>query len=399
MHKTINKFDMKKTLLYSLAISILVFGCGSPKKQMESGNYEAAITKSVDKLRKDRNDDKNIAILDQSYRIALEQDNERLRFLKMEGKADSWDEIYLVNKKMNDRQTLVRTVLPLQSSGKTVDFPYVDYMEEMIVAKRKAADYYYSHGQTLLESRTKDGYRQAYYEFIRAKEYAGDYEGIDDLIYETKLMGMSRVMVQIQNQSHINFPPEFESDLLALDLPRLNSEWVEYHTESLTEDAQYDYFVNVGIKMIAVSPDNTFQRDTLIKREIDDGFQYVLDANGNVMRDTLGNDLKVKKYKAVQCAMIESVQEKSCHIEGSVEIVSTNPAQVLKKDPLGADSFFDYISARAIGDIEALLPEELARTKTQPAPFPSDLEMVIRCSEALKMGIRTAVQQNSRFIQ
>ena len=390
---------MKKVLLLSLIISVVIFGCGSPKKQMESGNYDAAITKAVDKLRKDRDDEKNIGILEQSYRIALEQDNERIRFLKMEGKPDNWDDIYLVYKKMNDRQSKVRTVLPLNAGGRTVDFPYVDYMEEMIAAKKKAADYYYSHGQTLLESRTKEGYRQAYYEFVRAKEYAGDYEGIDDLIYETKMLGISRVLVQIQNQSHINFPPEFQADLLALDLPRLNSEWVEYHTKVLDENAQFDYFVNVVVKMINVSPDNTYQKDTLIKREIEDGFQYVLDANGNVMKDTLGNDVKVKKFKAVQCALIESIQEKSCHIEGEVEILSVNPQQVLKKDPLGADSFFDHISARAIGDIEALNASERAKTQTQPAPFPSDLEMVIRCTEALKMGIRTAMQRNTRFIQ
>ena len=390
---------MKKSLLLSLVVTLLLFGCGSPKKQMQSGNYDAAIFKAVEKLRKDSNDEKNINILDESFRIASEQDNERIRFLKMEGKPDNWDDIYLVYKKMNDRQTMVRTVLPLQTSSKTVNFPYVDYMQEMIAAKKNAADYYYSHGQTLLESRTKDGYRQAYYEFVRAKEYAGDYEGIDDLIYETKMMGVSRALVQIQNQSHINFPPEFQADLLALDLPRMNSEWVEYHTKVLDENTQFDYYVNVTIKMIGVSPDNTFQKDTLIKREIEDGFQYVLDNNGNVMKDTLGNDLKVKKYKAVQCALIKSIQEKTCHIEGEVEIVSVNPQQVLKKDPLGADSFFDHVSARAIGDIEALNGSERAQTNSQPAPFPSDLEMVIRCSEALKMGIRSAMQRNTRFIQ
>jgi len=127
---------MKKILLFSLTVSILFFGCGSPKKQMESGNYDRAIAKAVEKLRKDRSDTKNIEILDQSYRIALEQDNERIRFLKMEGKPDNWDEIYLVYKKMNDRQTMVRTVLPLQTGTKTVNYPYVDYMEEMIIASR-----------------------------------------------------------------------------------------------------------------------------------------------------------------------------------------------------------------------------------------------------------------------
>jgi len=382
-----------------MVLALILIGCGSAKKQMETGNYDAAISKSVEKLRKDREDTKTVDILDQSYRIALEQDNERIRFLKMEGKPENWDAIYLLYKKMSDRQAMVRTVLPLQSGSKTVNFPYVDYMEDMVAAKKNAADFYYAHGQQLLESRTKEGFRQAYYEFIRAKEYAGDYEGIDDLIYETKMLGMSRVFVAIQNNSHINFPPEFESDLLALDLPRLNSEWVEYHTMQLDDEMEFDYVVAVTIKMIGVSPDNTLQRDTLIKREIEDGFQYVLDNNGNVMKDTLGNDLKVKKYKSVQCALIESIQRKECHIEADVGILSTNPQQELKKDPLIADSFFDHISARAIGDVEALLPADRAKINSQPAPFPSDLDMVIRCSEALKAGIRDAMNRNRRFIQ
>ena len=382
-----------------MILALLLIGCGSAKKQMESGNYDAAISKAVEKLRKDRDDTKSVDILNQSYQIALEQDNERIRFLKMEGKPENWDAIYLLYKKMGDRQAQVRTVLPLQSGSKTVNFPYVDYMEDMIAAKKKAADFYYAHGQQLLESRTKEGFRQAYYEFVRAKEYAGDYEGIDDLIYETKMLGMSRVFVTIQNRSHINFPPEFESDLLALDFPRLNSEWVEYHARQLDDEMEFDYVVAVTIKMIAVSPDNTFQRDTLIKREIEDGFQYVLNSQGNVMRDSLGNDIKVKKYKSVQCALIESIQRKECHIEADVGILSTNPPQELKKDPLTADSFFNHVSARAIGDIDALLPADRAKTNSQAAPFPSDLEMVIRCSEALKAGIRDAMNRNRRFIQ
>ncbi|MCA1757642.1 MAG: hypothetical protein LC649_09315 [Bacteroidales bacterium] len=390
---------MKKILLLVISATLIFAGCGSPKKQMESGNYEAAIIKAVDKLRKDRDDVKTIDVLDSSYRIALEQDNERIRFLKMENKPDNWDEIFLVYKKLNDRQTLVRTVLPLQSGSKTVDFPYVDYMEEMITAKKRAADYYYAHGQTLLDSRTREGYRQAYYEFVRAKEYVGDYENIDNLIYETRMMGISRVLVRIANNSHINFPPEFEADLLALNLPRLNSEWVEYHSVVVDEDINFDYVVSVNIRQIGVSPDNTFQRDTLIKSEIEDGTQYVLDSKGNVMKDTLGNDIKVAKYRAVQCALIESVQTKECRIDGDVEIMAVNPAQVFKKDPLTAHSYFEHISARAIGDIEALTPAQKATTNSQPAPFPSDLEMVIRCTEALKAGIRTAMEQNRRFIQ
>jgi hypothetical protein len=271
-------------------------------------------------------------------------------------------------------------------------------MQDMVTAKRKAADFYYAHGNELMKNNMKESYRQAYYEFARAKDYVGDYEGIDNKIMETKYKGMSRVFVSIQNKSILKFPKEFEDDLLALDLPSLNSEWVEYHTQNLDNKIDYDYFVNVNIKNIAVSPDNSVQRDSVIKKEIEDGFTYVLDKKGNVMKDSLGNDIKQKKYKTVQCALVETIQRKSCRIDGDIEVIQMNPNKVLKKDPIGAQSNFENISSRALGDLQALNPQQLQRTKSQILPFPNDIEMVIRCSESLKLAIRGSMQNNRRYI-
>jgi hypothetical protein len=389
---------MKRILHLIFILTIIVSGCGSSKKQLQKGNYDAAIDKAVKQLRKDPSDEKQIDILTQSYNTANAQNNERIRFLKMEGRPDSWDEIYLVYKALYDRQSLVRTVTPLNANGRSVDFPYVDYMPEMIGAKRKAADFYFAHGNELMKNGTKEAYRQAYNEFVRAKEYIGDYEGIDSKIQESKYQGMSRVFVSVQNSSIIKFPKEFEQDLLALDLPSLNSDWVEYHTQNLNNNTVYDYFVNVNVRNVAVSPDQTIQRDSVIKRDVEDGFTYVLDKKGNVMKDSLGNDIKQKKYKTLQCALVETIQKKACRIDGEVEVIQMNPNKVLKKDPIGAQSNFDNISSRALGDINALNAKQLERTKTAIVPFPSDIDMVIRCSESLKMAIRGAIQNNRRFI-
>jgi hypothetical protein len=389
---------MKRIVPFFLLLSILFSGCGSSKKQLQKGNYDAAIEKAVRDLRRDPRDEKQAMILSQSYKIANEQDNERVRMLKMEARTNSWDEIYLVYKALNDRQSLVRTVTPLKLKSGTVDFPYVDYLPEMVNAKKKAADFYYAHGNELMKSGLKESYRQAYAEFLRAKDYVGDYEGIDQKIMEAKYLGMSRVFVSIQNNSALKFPPEFEQDLLALDLPSLNSDWVEYHTQNLNSKTEYDYFVNVNIKNIAVSPDGTVQRDSVIKREIEDGFSYVLDKKGNVMRDSLGNDIKQKKYKTVQCALVETIQSKACQITGDVEVVQMNPDKILKKDPIGAQSNFENVSSRALGDLQALNASQLERTKSAIMPFPTDIDMVVRCSESLKVAIRGAIQNDRRFI-
>jgi hypothetical protein len=233
---------------------------------------------------------------------------------------------------------------------------------------------------------------------VRAKQYVGDYEGIDKKIQDAKFLGMSRVFISVRNSSVLKFPPEFEQDLLALDLPRLNTDWVEYHTQNLNENTKYDYYINVNVRNIAVSPDQTIQRDSVIKRDVEDGFTYVLDKKGNVMRDSLGNDIKQKKYKTLQCALVETIQSKACRIDGEVEVIQVNPDKVLKKDPIGAQSNFENISSRALGDTQALNQQQLDRTKTAVVPFPPDFEMVMRCSENLKMAIRGAIENNRRFI-
>ena len=389
---------MKRFSPFLFILILLVSGCGSSKKQLQKGNYDAAVQKAVKQLRKDPSDVKQIDILDQAYRIANDQDNEKVRLLKLEGKPNNWDEIYLVYKTLNDRQALVRTVTPLNSNGRSISYPQVDYMPDMVNAKRKAADYYFGHGNELMKSGIKESYRQAYAEFIRAKEYVGDYEGIDNKIMEAKNQGISRVFVSIQNSSVLQFPKEFEDDLLTLDFPRLNSDWVEYYTQNLNGRTQYDYFVNVNVKNVAVSPDQSLQTDSVIKRDIEDGFSYVLDKNGNVMRDSLGNDIKMKKYKTVQCALVQTAQSKACRIDGDVEVISMNPSKTLTKDPIGAQSNFENISSRALGDTQALNAKQLERTKTAIVPFPTDVDMIVRCSESMKKAISTAIQRDRRFI-
>jgi hypothetical protein len=75
-----------------------------------------------------------------------------------------------------------------------------------------------------------------------------------------------------------------------------------------------------------------------------------------------------------------------------------NPNKLLKKDPMGANTTFEHVSARAVGDVGALNAQQLERTKAQIVPFPSDVEMVMRCSEALKKAIRGSIQSNRGLI-
>jgi hypothetical protein len=388
-----------RRVIYLLIAALVITSCQSTKKMMTVGNYDAAINKSVKQLRKKPNSPKDAEILDRAYRLANEQDQERVRFLERENNPNNYDEVFATYTRLKNRQSLVRTVLPLNLDGRQVNYEYVDYDSQIINAKRIAAEYYNGSGQELMKVGTKDAYRQAYVEMSKAQEYSGGmYPELNKLIDEARIKGVSRVLVTVINQTHLKLDPLFVQDLLEIDTRNLETEWIEYHFKDLNENIAYDYNVLVNLEMISVSPDEVKEKDELYKKKVEDGFEYVLDANGNVMKDTAGNDIKLPKYKTLQCTMIETHQFKSVRIDGNVEILANNPKKLIRKEPIGAEHIFDHASARAVGDIDALDKEAMSMIEQEAIPFPSDIEMIFNCSETLKPAIRQGIYRNRQFI-
>jgi len=114
--------------------------------------------------------------------------------------------------------------------------------------------------------------------------------------------------------------------------------------------------------------------------------------------DTAGNDIKIARYKELQCTLIETHQFKSVRINGNIEIQSNNPKKLMRKEPIGAEHVFEHHSARASGDIDALDDEAKAMMKSDAATFPTDFEMLHMCTETLKPAIREGINKNRQLI-
>ena len=390
---------MKKTFTF-LFVVLLMSACGSTTKKLQQGNYDAVVNKSVKKLIRKPNAT-DAAEMDRAYRLANERDQERIKFLKMENNPDNYDEIFSRYNMLKERQRQVRTVTPLTIDGKTYSYEYVDFDAEMIESKRKAADFFYANGKGLLENALQKGdYRDAYYQLVKASEYSGgQFENIDALIYDAHMKGISRVIVEVNNLSPLQLPPQVEEGLTSFDTRGLSNEWVEYHFKHVDEDAVYDYAVFVKLLSIMVSPDGVKDTDEIFKKNISDGFEYVLDANGNVMEDTAGNDIKIQKFKEITCTLIETHQFKDVEIRGEVEILSMNPERLIQKEPFGATNKFEHFSARSIGDEGALTEEAFKMTQQEKIPYPTDVEMVLMCTETIKPAIRNAIYANRQYIK
>ena len=388
---------MKKIALL-FVVTGLLFSCTSSKKYIQQGQYDLAIKKSVKKLRRNPTKEKEILNLKKAYDLANDRDNQRINFLKLEGKPDVWDEIFTKYSSMQRRQALVKTVLPLSINGQQVSFKLLDYNQEIISAKKKAAEYFYAHAKKLLERNDKQSARDAYYELKRVKQYYNDYKDVDNLINKALNKGTSYAYLRVDNKSRFKLSQRFVDYLLNIGTARLNQQWVLYDTRKLP-NKNYDYIVSIRINKIEVSPQGLKEKHYEQTKEITDGWEYVLDSHGNVMKDSLGNDIKKPKHKIIRCKVIEVHQHKVATIFASVDYIDIRSKQILLSKQATADNVFDYVSATALGDVRALKPETKKIVGRLPAPFPRDIDMINEAEKVLKKTIEQLLYDNRHFLK
>jgi hypothetical protein len=384
---------------YFLIILIACFlaGCASPKKQLQRGNYNAAFYGAVKKLKKNKNNDKMIRVLEKSFRLANQSDQEKISFLTLEGNPDRWNDVHTSYLSLKQRQSAIRAVLPLKlSNGRILDFPVTNYDEEIIKAKNSAANFHYTRGSNLLEKATRSEARLAYSDFMVVKKFFDFYKDTDQKINQSLHIGTSYVIFKMQNINRLPLPPAFERELMAISLNGLNRQWLTYHTQELKE-FQYDYAIQLNIQNIIVSPEGLKEVHFTETKEVEDGFQYKLDGRGNVMKDSLGNDIKIPKLKTITCNLIETQQKKSARIVGRIDFIDNYSNQLLLSEPIGSDFFFDHISLIAVGDVNALKVETKKRLGNRPMPFPSDPDMVLQAGFVLKEMTKNILYNQSRL--
>lgn len=389
---------MRPILPFLLMLTLFVsVSCNPAKSYYKKGNYHMAVTKSVEKLRKKPTDEKTIAILKQSYENAKRQDLERVKYLRTENKPDSWNEVFKIFLRLKERQSMVSTITPLNYSGGVLAFEYIDYDEEIIRAKEKAAEYYFKRGNDYLRSGSRFDARAAYADFQVVKQYYFDYRGVDELISQARSKGMSYAAVTVTDQTIFKIPSSFKDKLIPEDLNPLKSDWVDVRK---TDNMQgMDYKIEVVLKNINLSPKNENEKIYMKSKEIEDGWEYVLDSKGNVMKDSLGNDIRIKKYKTVTCTVKEHLQKREVNIEGFVNFRDLDKNSVLKQIPIGANSVFQNVYASANGDLSILDNTTKALIENGPLPFPNDMEMIYMAGDALKESVKGAILNNKSALR
>ncbi|SHG00444.1 hypothetical protein SAMN05444344_2312 [Tenacibaculum mesophilum] len=395
-------FMRKTTLLLVLSVLVLA-SCSSVKtteKALNSGNYEKAISLSIEKLAKNKTKEKNqphVLMLQEAFRKATDRDLDRISFLEKEQNPENFETIYTLYQRLNNRQERIKPLLPLRilSSGRNAKFKLVNYTDEILAAKENYAGYLYENGVALLNEgyRNKINYRRAFDELRHLDNISPNYRDTRNLIEEAHAKGIDYVHVSVRNRTDQIIPKRLERDLLAIDTYGLNDLWTQYHAKK-DRNIRYDFDLELDFTDILISPEQVHEKEVIKERRIKDGFKYLRDNNGNYVKDSLGNKIKVDKFKRIRCNFYKFTQFKSSKVTGVVKYIDNRTNQLLHRFPIQSEFIFEHIYADYDGDRRALDKSFIDLLDETSVAFPSNEQMVYDTGTDLKQKLKHIITRN-----
>ncbi len=224
------------TKLYSLLfVSLFYLGaCKTATKAYDKGDYNNAIELAIKKLQKDPSDGETKALLQNAYRFAVDEHQDKIRILSNSTDDSRFEKIYAEYNYLQSLYVKLRQ-FPALSFVKATD--YSSYVETY---KGKAGDVHYQKGLALMEGGEKDDYRRAYISFKNALRYrSGDAE-IRKKMEEAYDLAVVNIIVQPINEYYggggYNYTSSyliknFENDIIRGLRSQTNNEFVKFYSE------------------------------------------------------------------------------------------------------------------------------------------------------------------------
>lgn len=391
---------MKKLLL--LTTAVLLMACGGVKKTQQalnSGNYGTVMNRAIKNLQNNKTKKGHqdyVLLLEEAFARHAEKEANRIQYLENDGNPANLISIYEGYSSLKNLQNRIRPLLPLPvyEENRNANFRFVNYDNTILEVKDELSAYLYENATNLLSSaRNKMEYRRAYDDLKYLDGINPGYGDTSSKMDEAYQKGLDFVKVELKNETQQIIPERLESELLDFNTYGINNFWMQFHT-SAVENINYDFAMELDFNRINISPERVNERQLIKEKVVKDGFEYVLDQNGNVAKDSLGNDIKVDKFKTVTCNFYEFTQLKTAQIGANVKFKDLRSGQVINSYPLSSEFIFEHIYANVDGDRRALDNDLVALLDLAAVPFPTNEQMVYDAGEDLKARLKAIVNRH-----
>jgi uncharacterized protein YxeA len=389
---------MKKAILIVTALVFLI-ACGGVKKTQEAintGNYNQAINSALKNLADNKAKKGNqvyIVMLEEAFQKNATRELQNISFLKKDGNPANLEAIYKGYSYLKNIQQRIRPLLPLyiMEENRDAKFKFTNYDELILDAKDQLSNYLYDNALSLLSNASdKRDYRKAYEDFRYLDEINPGFGDTKEQMESAYQKGLDYVKVRMVNDTDLIIPARLEEELLNFNTFGLDDLWTQYHNNPM-KNIRYDYEMQVAFKDINISPEQVNEKQLVKEKQVKDGYKYLEDENGRIVRDSLGNEIKIDNFKTVTCNFYQFTQQKSAQVTGTVRYIDLQTKQQINTYPLSSEFLFQHMYANYSGDKRALENNLVAMLNLASVPFPSNEQMVYDAGEDLKLRLKDIV--------
>ena len=383
---------VKRILISSLLL--ISFGCSPIKKinnNVVSGEFDKAINKTISELKKIKNKKKKIQyelILKDIYNRAVVNSKDKISRFKKDGNPEFFDDIYFEYDKLIKRQNKLKNL-----SSERLNFNFENYDSELINFRYKTSDYFLKISNSFISNNNKFDYRKAYNYLTVIESINPNYLDTRSLIKLCLVKGKDYILLNVLNESKSVLFEDLEKDILNIKGYDLNSTWKSFFTKNDLFEGTYDFYIDLAFKSFIISPERLVQKEGFSEKNIVDGLTYKLDDEGNVMKDSLGNDIKVDKLIKISVKSIESIQSKSAKVLAEIRFIDKKK-NIIEKFPLESEFWFRNRFLEYDGDKRVLTKEQIKLSKNRFMPFPPDEVLIFNNSENIKRKMKRIIYKS-----
>lgn len=389
-----------KKITSLLALFLILTSCGvkQTRKLLNSGDYDAAIKNAVDGLRSNKNakgKQDYVYLLEEAFAKAKERDLIDINGWFKDANPQNLEKIYETYVQLNRRQEQIRPLLPLKllKEGRDATFPFDDYTDQIVSSKNALSKYLYDNSKALLANKDKVTIRRAYDDLVYLESINPGFKDVAKLTDEAKFKGTDFVNVYTKNETNMVIPIRLENDLLDFSTYGLNDEWTVYHSNR-QKGIDYDYGLIVNFRLINISPEQIKEKQFIKEKQIKDGVKNLLDAQGNIVNDSLGNPIKVDNMRTIRISIYEFSQIKSCQVTAKVDYINFKTNQLIETFPLASEFVFSNVYSKYKGDKRAADETDFPYFERRVVPFPSNEQMVFDTGNDLKAKLKDIISRN-----
>jgi len=389
---------MKKITTLFLVLILVSCGVKQTTNMLNSGDYDGAIDNAVSGLRSNKEKKGKqvyIYLLEEAFAKAKERDLRDIQFLAKDANPRNLEKIYTTYIQLNNRQEKIRPILPLHlmKENRNAIFPFDDYSDQIVSSKNALSKYLYENAKALLMTKDKMTIRRAFDDLEYLNQINPGFKDVQKLMDQAHALGTDYVNVSLKNETNMVIPIRLQNDLLDFSTNGMNDKWTVFHTNK-QKGVAYDFGVVVNFRQINITPEQIKEKQFIKEKDIKDGVKTLVDARGNVIKDSLGNPIKVDKFKTIKIEIYEFTQFKAAQVTAKVDYVDYSNNQLLQTFPLASEFVFENIYSTYRGDKRAADETYYTYFGRKRVPFPSNEQMVFDTGEDLKLKLKDIVSRN-----